>query len=732
MLLRHSRQSHPDNESQGDETNTQDLSSSASRDETPFQNAFVFSADQTVHQGVGAESLTIDDSVMAPLESPIGTEKRDDVVAGPSDLSSQLNLLPGDHYFSWWDSHDILDTFLPTELFNTDYSLANFNGQGLYQTETADFETVGEAVVGNGNLANHSHHLRIGEAVFQPEKDLENARNTTEPSCASSSIGQELNDSIDANMILPWRISQACYERIRSKMASVSEVLPKGFSLPSRHPLSRYIEGYFRGFDGHLPCIHIPTLSLQSLKPELLLALAAAGALYKFEHDKGYELFQASRAIINRSLHERARNGGTGHVNPNPIASNNAFAGGTIHTAQALNVLLAMASWGDDHLLPEAFEMAGQLATLVRQNGISESDSIPAEANWTEWAFREEKRRTLLVSYILFSLQSIAFNVPPMILNHEVALFLPNRMELWQACTASQWKQAHNAADDHEASFQGLLGDLLNGNDIHHLYPTSAFSNYLLIHGLIQQIFFERQASSSLISSGPALRGETLKTIEVSLRAWQRAWESTTESTLDPLSPKGPLAFNSTALLRIAYIRLNANLGPHRSLQSRDAGNLARSVTGDCTKIIERSIHVDRAVLQCIHALGILVRAGVSFVARTHTQNWGIVHSLCNIECACLLNCWLRSIANCVQSDGIAALRDDERGLLGMISSIVAETDLGQDVHLIECEHERIKQLAARTVRLWAEAFSGVHVFQMVQVVAQGLSIAADILDKCV
>lgn len=728
MLLRHSRQTHAENGSQRHDTNTQELEPSC-RDEGLSPNAFVFSADQTQHQGFGESDLTINASITSSVESPSG---RDDVVIGPSDLSSQLTLLPDDRKFSWWDSHDILNTFLPTDLFNTDYSLANFDEQGIYQAENADFEDVGGAVVGNIDLANPSQQLPMGETVFQPEKDLNDARDATETSRASSAIGKELNENIDANMILPWRISPACYEKIRSNMASVSEALPQGFSLPPRHPLSRYIEGYFRGFDGHLPCIHIHTLSLQSLKPELLLALAAAGALYKFEHDKGYELFQASRAIINRSLHQRTRNCSSGHVGSSLTTSNNAFAGSTIQTTQALNILLAMASWGDDHLLPEAFEMAGQLATLIRQNGISESDSIPAEANWTEWAFREEKRRTLLVSYILFSLQSIAFNVPPMILNHEVALFLPNRMELWQACTASQWKQARNAADDHETSFQELLGNLLNGKDIHHSYPTSAFSNYLLIHGLIQQIFFERQASSCLINSGPALRGETLKTIEVSLRAWQRAWESTTESTLDPLSPKGPLAFNSTALLRIAYIRLNANLGPHRSLQSRDADTLARSVTGDFTKIVARSVHVDRAVLQCIHALSILVRAGVSFVARTHTQNWGIVHSLCNIECACLLNCWLRSVANCVQSDGVAALRDDERGLLGMVGSIVAETDLGHDVHLIECDYERIKQLAACTVRLWAEAFSGFHVFQMVQVVAQGLSIAADILDECV
>lgn len=696
--------------------NTLDIDSD-SRDKRLLQDPFAFSVDQTERQGIEADDLTIAASVNGSLESSFGTGKGREGNFGPSGLSSQLNLLPDTHNFSWWDSHDILNTFLPTELFNTDYSLATFDEQGVHQHETADFEDSGGAASGDWDHASKSQPLPICERVFHPERDLSNARNATETSPAYPSLGRELNDTVDASTTLPWRISQTCYETICSNVVSVGDALPQGFSLPSRHPLSRYIEGYFRGFDGHLPCIHIPTLSLQSLMPELLLAIAAAGALYKFEHDKGYELFHVSRAIINKSVHQRARDGSRG---------------GTLHTMQALNILLAMASWGDDHLLPEAFEMAGQLATLVRQNGISESDSIPAEASWTEWVYREERRRTLLVSYILFSLQSIAFDVPPMILNHEVALLLPNRMELWRACTASQWKQAWNAADDHEVNFQGALGELLSGKDIYHPYPTSAFSNYLLIHGLMQQIFFERQASSSLISSGPALRGETLKATEVSLRAWQRAWESTTESTLDPLSPKGPLAFNSTALLRIAYIRLNANLGPHRSLQSRVAGTLARSVTGDFTKIIERSVHVDRAVLQCIHALGILVRAGVSFVARTHTQNWGIVHSLCNIECACLLNCWLRSIANSVQSEGIATLRDDERGLLGMVSSIVAETGVGQDIHLIDCEHERIKQLAACTVRLWAEAFSGVHVFQMVQVVAQGLSIAADILDECV
>lgn len=92
---------------------------------------------------------------------------------------------------------------------------------------------------------------------------------------------------------------------------------------------------------------------------------------------------------------------------------------------------------------------------------------------------------------------------------------------------------------------------------------------------------------------------------------------------------------------------------------------------GRCTAL---RVHTDLAVLQCIHALGILVRAGISFVARTHSQNWSIVHYFGSIECACFLSLWLRKIASVVQSEVTATLREEERRLLGMVTSVVNQT----------------------------------------------------------
>ena len=106
--------------------------------------------------------------------------------------------------------------------------------------------------------------------------------------------------------------------------------------------------------------------------------------------------------------------------------------------------------------------------------------------------------------------------------------------------------------------------------NVHHKEPLSALGNYALINALIQNIYFERQAAAS-----HTIRLDTVKKFESALQAWQRSWEATQETSLDPSSPNGPLGFNSAALLRLAYLRLNANLGPCRNLLSQIPKSIA-------------------------------------------------------------------------------------------------------------------------------------------------------------
>ena len=565
----------------------------------------------------------------------------------------------------------------------------------------------------------------------------------------------------DTTTNYPWRISAPMYERITAAVARRSRILSSDFVLPSRHTLSRYVEGYFRGYHVHLPFLHAATISLSDVPEELILAIAAVGALYKFEHGKGYELYFAARALVSHRLQEQnwessrhlvgnspSYTGVSNHLrsrsgNRTDIGSSSSSSGSSgrpgpsfletplnvIRIVQTLNILVSVASWGEGTLVPEALEMGSQLVLLLRTAEISEPDNMPSNVQWKDWIVIEERRRTMLVGYTVTTLHCVAFNIPPPVMNQEVALFLPHRMDLWVASNEDEWIDTQRKQTHTERQFKEVLGTLLSGNKVERPTEVSAFGNYIVIHGLVQHIFTERQISS-LRTSGPSLEPTKITSLDASLRSWQQCWHSSSESSLDPLSSNGPLAFNSTALLRIAYIRLNVDLGPRRSVITRNPVCLARSVAETPTTLIERSAHTELAVLQCIHALGILVRAGVAFVSRTHAHSWSIVHSLGNIECACFLSLWLRNIASVVQLQGTQSLREEERRLLGMITSVVGETTLGPGVHGEPDGAAKIQKLAACTVRIWADALQGDHVFEMVHTIAKGMSLAANILDE--
>lgn len=104
----------------------------------------------------------------------------------------------------------------------------------------------------------------------------------------------------------PWKIGSQDHRYIQSKLDDFASVLPKTFELPSRHTLSRFLEGYVNGFNEHVPFLHIPTVQIVNLAPELILALAAIGAQYRFEGHRGNGLWYASRAVAVEQARRRA------------------------------------------------------------------------------------------------------------------------------------------------------------------------------------------------------------------------------------------------------------------------------------------------------------------------------------------------------------------------------------------------------------------------------------------
>lgn len=298
-----------------------------------------------------------------------------------------------------------------------------------------------------------------------------------------------------------------------------------------------------------------------------------------------------------------------------------------------------MGTWAPRALLREALCLQSRIALLVREQGLTATEPQHEDITWEEWIQSEGEKRTKFIAYCFFNLHCVAYDMPPLLLTSEIRMTLPYSAKEWKAENARQWRELRRTTHQAEITFHDALARLFfKGPPTSNTAPISSLGNYVLIHALVQQIYFVRQTSSrtSPETANNSLRPTDIDELGQALRSWQSGWERTPESSLDPSNPNGPVAFNSTALLRLAYIRLHSDLGPCRRLETRDPIRIAAAFK-DSPPLI-RSVRLGRAVLQSAHALSIPVRIGIAFVARTQTFSWSIQHSLCNLECAFLLS----------------------------------------------------------------------------------------------
>lgn len=126
------------------------------------------------------------------------------------------------------------------------------------------------------------------------------------PSLAPESSTDGVNRMPEEGMrAAAWRISANDHGAIKNRLDEFSSVLPNDFVFPSRHTLTRYLEGYISGFQEHLPFLHIPTLSPTEMAPELLLAIASVGAQYRFESNRGHALWYAAKSVALEQTRRR-------------------------------------------------------------------------------------------------------------------------------------------------------------------------------------------------------------------------------------------------------------------------------------------------------------------------------------------------------------------------------------------------------------------------------------------
>ena len=366
------------------------------------------------------------------------------------------------------------------------------------------------------------------------------------------------------------RVSQSDWHWLFDQVSRFSSVLPADYELPSRHAISRYLHGFMNGFHPHFPIIHAQTLSLRGMAPELTLALAAVGSHYCLEPHQGLKLYTLARAVAMERIRRRDADKDNRLLiplspwfmtnMPTPLSDPNAHGRDELpseepprdnqedrhilgETMQALFFLMAMTTWGGEHrsFVRQAIAMQSVLAMLAREHGLFESSVDPL--TWEEWARMESARRTKLIIFCFFNLQTITFNLPSPFMLADVHLRLPCTELEWKAPNPDSWV-AIQQQSQRPPLFQDCIAELIKESETP-IPVCSSLGSHILIHALLQRIFSIQQAIQ-LENMEDEMVPELSRTLRLALMKWHGGWESNPESSLSPLDKHGPIAFNST------------------------------------------------------------------------------------------------------------------------------------------------------------------------------------------
>ncbi|KAF5858563.1 hypothetical protein ETB97_004247 [Aspergillus alliaceus] len=519
-------------------------------------------------------------------------------------------------------------------------------------------------------------------------------------------------------------VTTQCRERIGALLSDYANVIPNPY-IPSRHALSRCLNGYLTGYQEHYPILHIPTLDLDSKPLHFILSMATLGARYCREPETSTALYQVAKAVtlehIRREFQWVEPNCGIAR-DPRLASSPAARDKNLLETIQALLMLVSVSSWHEhDPPYDESLHMRSHMETLLRQGGLND---LPAQdGSWESWVQSEERKRTRLIVFCYLNIQTIVFDVPPMILTEEVTLDLPCTEIEWQAKTDSQWMEERSQSLG-EPKLQDALASLFTHNldTKGRLESFSSLGGYVLIHAIIQNIWLLQKARRLPGFSGNSLSASEVTSLELALENWCQCWERNREASIDPFNPHGPVSFTSAALLRLAYIRLNADFSSARRLQTWNPDDIAQSLKENLS--VERSDRLTRAALHCAHALSTPIKLGINYVAQTQVHSWSLQYALCSLECAVLLAKWLEEATVASPSP---SLTEQENKLLGFVIDMVMEARHGVSREWLLANNTR---LSAIVTRLWARLFTADYIWELVNLMGRALNSYADLLER--
>ena len=352
----------------------------------------------------------------------------------------------------------------------------------------------------------------------------------------------------------------------------------------------------------------------------LILAMAAIGAFYEFDNSASKELFELAKKMIKIYLEERRKADMAAVVTGPKAPKENATHNTPIWLVQAmlLNVIYGH-NCGDKTSAENAATHCAALVSLARaaelttpyipggspkpafaQQGLQSSvgedvrmggdgwipqNKSEAHSDWHTWKLVEERRRTLFAVFILSSILVSAYNHAPALTNSEIRLDLPCDEDIWAADSADAWYALGGSAITEQKAipFAAALSSLLTTSQCYHPqnhqtpqiygsfpgadlpsadFQPSTFGCLVLINALHNYIWEKRQQRLGRVWTTSETENMHAH-IEPALAAWQAAWASNPQHSMERPNPfgLGPLSADCIPMLNLAYVRLFVNLG---------------------------------------------------------------------------------------------------------------------------------------------------------------------------
>lgn len=225
--------------------------------------------------------------------------------------------------------------------------------------------------------------------------------------------------------------------------------------------------------------------------------MLAVGAQDRFETTSARQLFHFSKALLFES--QRGRMDTVIHW-PGSSSERGMSNFESIDQLGCLLCLAQFATWQSDaSLRTEACILQGLLSQSLRLSCLEETPESMQGSCWEEWTQEESARRTKLFAFCFLGIQNIANDTPPSILCDEINLKLPCSCPEWTAPDAVTWSLLRQATPNEQGLFRDTLNSLLSPN-YQHTHSNSPVANYVLIHGLLQNIVWTRRSISGALS----------------------------------------------------------------------------------------------------------------------------------------------------------------------------------------------------------------------------------------